>query len=167
MLRLQFISGRLISFWNLFIYVNNSQYNIYISFIKAAHFRRFSFSKHYHTSVSITARWSLAHMGLFPSSIPCPGSPRVSSDASRPSTSIFSAANKIAVFVVAFVRMYSQSARTDLSLAVLLNDKCNVNTSTSPCFGVWRSLRANTRAGAADRPRHSKIEGARDSRWKG
>ena len=26
---LQFISGRLISFWNLFIYVNNSQYYLY------------------------------------------------------------------------------------------------------------------------------------------
>ena len=31
MLMLQFISGRLISFWNLFIYVNNSQYTIYIN----------------------------------------------------------------------------------------------------------------------------------------
>ena len=30
---LQFISGWLISFWNLFIYVNNSQYTIYILFI--------------------------------------------------------------------------------------------------------------------------------------
>ena len=30
MLMLQFISGWLISFWNLFIYVNNSQYTIYI-----------------------------------------------------------------------------------------------------------------------------------------
>ena len=30
MLMLQFISGRLISFWNLFIYVNNSQYIIYM-----------------------------------------------------------------------------------------------------------------------------------------
>ena len=29
-LMLQFISGRLISFCNLFIYVNNSQYTIYI-----------------------------------------------------------------------------------------------------------------------------------------
>ena len=29
MLMLQFISGRLISFCNLFIYVNNSQYTIY------------------------------------------------------------------------------------------------------------------------------------------
>ena len=29
MLMLQFISGWLISFWNLFIYVNNSQYTIY------------------------------------------------------------------------------------------------------------------------------------------
>jgi hypothetical protein len=32
MLMLQFILGRLISFWNLFIYVNNSQYTIYIDF---------------------------------------------------------------------------------------------------------------------------------------
>ena len=30
MLMLQFISGRSISFWNLFIYVNNSQYAFYI-----------------------------------------------------------------------------------------------------------------------------------------
>ena len=33
MLMLQFISGRLISFWNLFIYVNNSQYTFYITYL--------------------------------------------------------------------------------------------------------------------------------------